>query len=141
MLAVGVVMAPFWPTMNYLGITLTSGRLSPSRDDAPQEGDRQEAREHRESSPVPVTRTPDCSGAPQGKHDGRGQTRSKNERSDSGSQPTAPRGEVPAVVSKTGELVASSGSPMRPGTNVRASGLGTASPLSLQLARNHGDGE
>ena len=127
MLAVGVVMAPLWPTVDYLGITPTSGRLCASRDDAPQEDHRQEAREHRESSPVSFARTPNGSRAPQGERDGRGQTRSKNERSNSGSQRVAPCYEVSRVVSGTAELAASSGSPMQAGTNVPASGRAAAS--------------
>ncbi len=59
MLAVGVVMVPVWPSMNYLGITPTSGQLCSSNDDAPQENRRQEAREPRESSPVSFARAPD----------------------------------------------------------------------------------
>ena len=101
------------------------GQLRPSRDDAPQENHRQEAREHCESSPVSFARTPDGSGAPQGEHDRRSQTRSKNERSNSGPQRIAPRRELRAVVSSTAELVASSGSLIEAETNVPASGLRT----------------
>ena len=90
MLAVGVVMVLVWADMHYRGITPTSGQLRPRGDDAREKDHRQEAREHRESSPVSFLRTPDGSGAPQGEHHSPCQTRSKDQRSNSGSQRVAP---------------------------------------------------